>query len=176
MKQETMKVNIKKLHPCAVIPTYAHDTDAGMDLTAVSRTIDEYGNVFYGFGLAFEIPKGYVGLIFPRSSIYKSNLLLTNAVGVIDSGYRGEVSAKFAARDNVISYESFWCRLKQFFTGQPQDGSRNIGINTTSETYKIGERIAQMIIVPYPKVTFEEVDELSDSERGNNGYGSSGKK
>lgn len=174
--KKSLNVRIKKLHPNSVIPTYAHDTDAGMDLTAVSRTIDEYGNVFYGFGLAFEIPKGYVGLIFPRSSIYKSNLLLTNAVGVIDSGYRGEVSAKFAARDNVVSYESFWCRLKQFFTGQPQDDSRNIGVNTTSETYKIGERIAQMIIVPYPKVTFEEVDELSDSERGNNGYGSSGKK
>jgi dUTPase len=100
MKQKTMKVNIKKLHPDAVIPSYAHATDCGMDLTAVSKTFDEYGNVVYGFGLAFEIPEGYAGFIFPRSSNHKSELLLTNSVGVIDAGFRGEVTAKFASRIN----------------------------------------------------------------------------
>ncbi|WFE87246.1 hypothetical protein [Parabacteroides chongii] len=63
-----MKVNIKKLHKDAVMPSYAHDTDAGLDLTAVSKEIDNYGNVVYGTGLAIEIPQGYVGLVFPRSS------------------------------------------------------------------------------------------------------------
>jgi len=99
-----MKVKIKKLHPDAVIPKYAKEGDAGMDLTAVSREIDvNYMDgdnlITYGTGLAFEIPKGYVGLVFPRSSIYKKDLTLSNSVGVIDSGYRGEVKFKFRNND-----------------------------------------------------------------------------
>ena len=89
-----LKVKIKRLSDNAVIPTYAHATDAGMDLVATSKTIDEYGNVVYGTGIALEIPNGYVGLVFPRSSNSKKHLLLTNSVGVIDSGYRGEVTFK----------------------------------------------------------------------------------
>ena len=80
-----MKVKIKKLCENAVIPSYAKPGDAGMDLVATSRMFDKYGNVEYGTGLAMEIPEGYVGLIFPRSSISKKDLALTNAVGVIDS-------------------------------------------------------------------------------------------
>lgn len=80
-----MEVKIKKLNENAVIPTYAKDGDAGMDLTATSKSFDEYGNVVYGTGLAFEIPKGYVGLLFPRSSNAKTDLFLTNSVGVLDS-------------------------------------------------------------------------------------------
>lgn len=80
-----MKVKVKKMHENAVIPKYATSGSAGMDLTAVSRTIDEYGNLVYGIGLAFEIPKGYVGLIFPRSSVSKHPLSMKNCVGVIDS-------------------------------------------------------------------------------------------
>lgn len=80
-----MEVKIKKLNKNAVIPFYAKPGDAGMDLTATSKTFDDYGNVEYGTGLAIEIPKGHVGLIFPRSSICKQDLALTNAVGVIDS-------------------------------------------------------------------------------------------
>ena len=80
-----MKVKIKKIHPDAVIPKYAKAGDAGLDLTAVSMEIDEYGNICYGTGLAFEIPEGYVGLVFPRSSNCKKGLMLTNCVGVIDS-------------------------------------------------------------------------------------------
>ena len=80
-----MKVRIKKLNESAVIPKYAMHGDAGLDLTATSMYFDEYGNICYGTGLAFEIPQGYVGLIFPRSSICKKQLLLSNSVGVIDS-------------------------------------------------------------------------------------------
>ena len=80
-----MKVKIKKLCESAVIPTYAKPGDAGMDLGATSRIFDKYGNVEYGTGLAMEIPEGYVGLIFARSSIFKQDLSLSNAVGVIDS-------------------------------------------------------------------------------------------
>lgn len=156
-KQENLHVLIKKLHPDAVIPSYAHSTDCGLDLTAVSKTYDEYGNVVYGFGLAFEIPEGYAGFIFPRSSNHKSGLLLTNSVGVIDAGYRGEVTAKFASR-KFISYEGV---VKPTFY--------------VDDIYNIGDRVAQMVILPYPKVTFVETEELSDTERGTGGYGSTGK-
>lgn len=141
-----MKVKIKKLHPDAVIPKYAKPGDAGMDLTAVSVE-DEYynGNVVYNTGLAFEIPEGYVGLLFPRSSNSKKGLLLSNSVGVIDSGYRGEVSFKFKV------------------------------LNSSMGIYKVGERIGQILIVPYPQIEFEEVEELSETERGTGGYGSTGK-
>ena len=95
-----MKVKIKKIHKNAVIPTYAKDGDAGMDLTATSKSYDKHGNVVYGTGLAFEIPKGFVGLLFPRSSNAKKDLLLSNSVGVLDSGYRGEVMFKFKKQIN----------------------------------------------------------------------------
>lgn len=160
-----MRVKIKKKHPDAVIPKYAKVGDAGLDLTATSMYYDEYGNICYGTGLAFEIPEGYVGLIFPRSSICKEQLLLSNAVGVIDSGYRGEVSFKFKpsmALDNrqcvKADAEKMW----------------SIAVRQ-NDIYKVGDRIGQMIIMPYPSVEFEEVEELSETERGEGGYGSSGK-
>lgn len=151
-----MEVKIKKLHKDAVIPTYAKEGDAGMDLTAVSAETDKYGNVVYHFGLAFEIPKGYVGLIFPRSSICKKNLSLTNSVAVIDSGFRGEVTAKFKqANPFPISVKV----------------DRSILNNLE---YEVGDRVAQMIIMPYPKIEFKEVEELSETERGTGSYGSTG--
>lgn len=139
-----MQVNVKKLHPNAVIGSYAKPGDAGIDLTATSKSYDQYKNVVYGTGLAFEIPEGYVGLVFPRSSICKQDLILSNCVGVIDSGYRGEVMLKFKPTEN-------FARL-----------------------YEVGDRIGQIIIMPYPQITLNEVEELSETERGNGGYGSTG--
>lgn len=140
-----MKVKIKKLVENAVIPRYAKSGDAGLDLTATS--IEQKGDkVIYHCGLAFEIPQGYVGLLFPRSSNANKDLLLTNSVGVIDSGYRGEVTAVFQKT-----------RLLH------------------TDLYQVGERFAQLIILPYPQIEFEEVEELSTTERGANGYGSTGK-
>lgn len=139
---ETLNIKIKRLTPTAKLPTKAHATDAGYDLYAASAYYDN-GLICYGTGIAVEIPQGYVGLVFPRSSIANTHLTLSNSVGVIDSGYRGEIKAKF----------------------------RKDGTNW----YSIGDRIAQLIIIPYPEVTFEEVNELSNSDRGTGGYGSSGK-
>lgn len=88
-----MKINIKLLSDLAVLPTYAMEGDAGLDLTVTDISgVDPY-HVRYHFGIAVEIPPGYVGLLFPRSSIYKVGMQLSNSVGVIDSGYRGELSA-----------------------------------------------------------------------------------
>ena len=90
-----MRIRVKKLHQDAVIPRYAHFGDAAVDLVATRKWEDDHGNVCYGTGLAMEIPENHVGLLFPRSSVSKTNLRLANAVGVIDSGYRGEVMLKF---------------------------------------------------------------------------------
>jgi dUTP pyrophosphatase len=151
-----MKVKIKKLYGDSILPTKAHATDAGYDLYAHSKSYDDDGNVVYGSGVAMEIPRGYVGLVFPRSSNAKKDLLLSNSVGVIDSGYRGEVLFKFKP-SNVIE--------KPDLAYIPESISK----------YEICERIGQIIIMPYPDIEFVEVEELSDSERGDGGYGSSGK-
>ena len=90
-----MRIRIKKLDDKAVIPKYAHFGDAAVDLVAVRKWEDEHGNLCYGTGLAMEIPENHVGLLFPRSSVSKTNLRLCNSVGVIDSGYRGEIIFKF---------------------------------------------------------------------------------
>ena len=144
-KKKNLKVRIKKLVENAVIPHYAKSGDAGLDLT-VTKVKHKKGKVKYYSGLAFEIPQGYVGLLFPRSSNANKDLLMTNSVGVIDSGYRGEVTAVFQKTTLL----------------QP-------------EKYHIGDRFAQLIILPYPQIEFEEVEELSTTERGANGYGSTGK-
>lgn len=140
-----MNVKIKKLHPDAVIPKYSKAGDAGLDLTAISEDWNADDSIVtYDTGLAIEIPKGHVGLLFPRSSIYKTSLDLTNAVGVIDSGYRGSIMFKFRYVEEGMVYD-------------------------------VGDRVGQLIILPYPEIEFEEVEELSDSERGEGGYGSTGK-
>lgn len=151
-----MKVNVKKLDSNAVIPTYSRHGDAGMDITAISKSYDDHGNVVYGTGLAFEIPSGYVGLLFPRSSNTKKDLILGNSVGVVDSGYRGEVVFKFKALD----------------TKYLDDGRLTYTKKDFMTSYNVGDRIGQIIIMPYPQIEFVEVDELSSSDRGVGGFGS----
>jgi dUTP pyrophosphatase len=137
-------VKVKKLHENAVIPSYSKPGDAGMDLTITEIKENNFRQISYGFGIAIEIPFGYVGLVFPRSSVKNQDLLLSNCVGVIDSGYRGEIQSTFKKTD-------------------------------PSEKFcKVGERGAQIIILPYPQVFMVESDELSDTERGTGGFGSTG--
>lgn len=100
-----MIVKIKKTHENAVIPSYAKEGDAGLDLTIVSMEILDTEHIKYDFGLAFEIPIGYAGFIYPRSSCYKQKQLLSNCVGVIDSGYRGSVSAVMIGTNKEHSYK-----------------------------------------------------------------------
>jgi dUTP pyrophosphatase len=141
-----MKVKIKKIHPDAVIPSYAKTGDAGMDLVATSIINEEVFQITYGLGIALEIPEGFVGLVFPRSSIRKTDLSLTNCVGVIDSGYRGELQATFRKERGVASRK-----------------------------YEVGDRALQIMIIPHPTIEFNEVNELSNTERGDGGFGSTGK-
>ena len=174
-----MKVKIKKLCESAVIPTYAKPGDAGMDLVATSRIFDKYGNVEYGTGLAMAIPEGYVGLIFARSSIFKQDLSLSNAVGVIDSGYRGEVKFKFKP---TLSYMDFGTTEDIHGIGKESNTFDYVGIagdiqkdSIEASIYEVGDRVGQIIILPYPHIDFEEVDNLSNTERGTGGYDSTGK-
>ena len=141
-----MKIRFKKLSASAVVPTKAHESDAGFDLTCTRYEVTN-GELFtYHTDIAVEIPDGHVGLLFPRSSVFKQDLFLTNSVGVVDSGYRGEVMFKFKAVCQDVKHH-----------------------------YQVGDRIGQLIIIPYPYVEFVEADELSESERGEGGYGSSGR-
>ena len=149
-----MKVNIKKLNKNAVIPKYAKEGDAGLDLTAVSiNTVGTYpeGYVEYGTGLAVEIPEGYVGMVFPRSSVTKKALTLKNSCGIIDSGYRGEIMIRFMDHGDTEH-------------------------DTNENLYMEGDRIAQLIIMPIPYIDLVEVEELSETERADGGFGSSDNK
>lgn len=141
-----MILKIKKLNEDAKLPMRQKEEDAGLDFTATSCTYDNE-KIIYGTGISLEIPPGHVGLMFPRSSICKYDLSLTNSVGVIDSNYRGEIKFIFkTTRDSG-------CKL-------------NI--------YQVGDRIGQLIVIPYPTLEIVEVDELSNTERGDQGFGSSG--
>lgn len=139
-----MDVRFTLLSSAASVPAYAREGDAGMDISAISKTItDKY--IEYGTGLAVAIPEGYVGLIFPRSSISNKELLLSNSVGVIDSNYRGEV--KFRFKYNQTSPDNY---------------------------YAIGDRVGQLIIMPYPRINLVQVESLDETNRNTNGFGSSG--
>lgn len=150
-----VEVKFKKLNSSAVVPTKAHPGDAGFDLTCTSCTYDEYGNIVYGTGLAIELPENYVGLIFPRSSLSKYDLAQANSVSVIDSNYRGEMFVKFRPT----------LRFKQV-QGEVMEQAR---------IYEIGERMGQLIIMPYPEILFREVHELAPSDRGTSAFGGSGR-
>jgi dUTP pyrophosphatase len=175
-----MKLKIKKLDPLATIPSYAKGGDACFDLTAVSvSSANDY--IEYDTGLAVEIPEGYVGLIFPRSSVTNKDLMLKNSVGIIDSGFRGSIRFRFNVVRQSIRNEATEEDYQTYFTeNQITDPKqiqyiRNKGLSRYSpNSYNVGERIGQMMILPYPTVEFEEVDELSNTERGHGGYGSTG--
>ena len=141
-----MKIHFKKLNPEAQKPKFGKPGDAGADLVATSADMFK-GQMIYGTGLAVEIPEGMVGLVFPRSSVRNYNLSMSNSVGVIDSGYRGEIMITF----NITEKDKF------------------------PATYNIGDRIAQLVIMPVPLVQYTEVDELSETQRGEGGHGSTGK-
>lgn len=145
-----MKIKVKKLTPEAVVPTLGSKFAAGADLYSAEKgdvVIAPGETKFIGTGIAVEIPEGYVGLVYARSGLAcKRGLAPANKVGVIDSDYRGEIKVAL------------------------------LNHGKESQTLEKGERIAQMVVAPYLSVTYEETDELSDTERGEGGFGSTGRK
>lgn len=144
------KVNIKKLNPDAKIPTYGSDYSAGADLYAVTDqpiTINPHETVLIKTGLSMEIPEGYAGLIYARSGLAsKKGLAPANKVGVVDADYRGEV---------MVALHNH---------------------SESSATVETGERIAQLVIAPFLKAEFNLCDQLSETVRGEGGFGSTGRK
>ena len=144
------KVNIKKLNSQAVIPTYGSEFSAGADLYACiedSVTILPNETKLIKTGLSLEIPEGYAGLIYARSGLAsKKGLAPANKVGVVDADYRGEV---------MVALHNH---------------------STIAATIEAKERIAQLVITPFLKADFNEVTDLTDTERGSGGFGSTGSK
>lgn len=144
-----MRIKFAKTHPNAVIPTHAKSGDAGADMVAVEyKYVTDTDSPYheYNLGIAAEIPEGFVGLLFPRSSNTKKDLQLGNTVGVVDSGFRGTITARFkATRDNP-------------------------------KIYSVGDRVCQLVIVPCLDIEAVEVsqEELTTTERGSGAYGSTG--
>jgi dUTP pyrophosphatase len=146
--KKMLEVKVKLIHPDAELPKQAKPGDAGFDVKAVSKELiirENYSYIEYKTGLCFEIPEGYAGFMFERSSISKTNLILANCVGVIDSGFRGEVTFRFKLFGSMAG------------------------------TYDIGDRIGQLVIMPIPKVKYTQSDTLSETERGKGAYGHSGR-
>ena len=146
-----MQVKLKKLHPDAVLPSYAKPGDAGMDLRVVAITEEPY-YIQYHTGIAVELPEGYFGMLVPRSSNSKKDLLMANSPGTLDAGFRGEICFRFKKVRNISPF-----------------------VGGDYQVYNVGDACGQLIIMPYPQVQFVEVEELSETERGEGGFGSTGK-
>lgn len=204
-EMENVLVLFKKLNKNAVIPKYAKDGDAGMDLVATSVEYDKEIDAFvYHTGIAVEIPRGYYMQILPRSSNRKTDAYMTNHVGVIDSGYRGEILVTFKNRtstNSLVNNLAFSHLINSIVTPKESKNDKDETIQTYAcileyarnvvlsidatindeklydkiLPYQVGDRIAQAIVLPYPFVSFVEVAELSESERGEGGHGSTGK-
>lgn len=141
-----LHLRFKKLHPDAQKPRMATRGAAGFDLTCTEIEWDtEHKIAKHHTGIAIELPEGYVGLLFPRSSISKTNLRVANATGIIDSDYRGEISLVCDIEDKGF------------------------------HTYSTGDRIGQLVIMPIPEIYWHESEDLSPTERGSGGYGSTGR-
>ena len=197
--QAPLEIKLKKLDKNAVIPQYAHDGDVGMDLTAISVEYDrEHDMYIYHTGLAFETDKHYGIFLFPRSSNRKTDAYLCNHVGIADSAiYRGEIILCFKNRTSLevraeieksryfisrLSYEPFttssgnsvifnWSHVAK----DAENAGNWIYDNPMQYApYQVGERIAQMVVLPYPNVKISEREELSETERGSSGFGSTG--
>ena len=144
-----MVIKFKRLSEKAIAPVKAHGTDAGFDLTCsrITTELNECGQltIVYHTDIAVEIPEGYFAMLVSRSSIANKSIILTNGCGIIDSGYRGEVMAKMRSITDVVP-----------------------------AVFKEGERFAQLIILPLIDIQFEESETLSESDRGEEGYGSTG--
>ena len=144
---DNVRVPIKILSRDAQIPHMAYNGDAGVDLRSVERIVLEpQERAMVATGLAIALPEGYAGFVLPRSGLAaKHGISIVNAPGLIDSNYRGELKVILL---NTDPNESF--------------------------TIEIGDRIAQLIVMPVPTINFEQVKELTESQRGESGFGSSG--
>ena len=198
MENKEIEILVKKVHNDAKIPSYAHYGDVGMDITAVSVEYDEKNDMYiYHTGLTFESDFNVGQFIFLRSSNRKTECYLTNHVGIVDCAiYRGEVLVCLKNRTSIeqmaksIGFDAY---NKAFFDAIKQNedimtslliaqNAQNEAISMIKENakklqyapYQVGDKIAQMVIFNYPTVKIKEVETLSETVRGTNGFGSTG--
>lgn len=200
--EKEITVFVKKLNENAVIPTYAHEGDVGMDLTAIGVEYDEEKDMYiYHTGLSFESDFNIGDFIFVRSSNRKTDAYLCNHVGIVDSAiYRGEVMICMKNRDSLemvtevnairafMDGLSIMSRIDENFTlKQVTENAFDLykltkedylkkARNLEFAPYKVGDKIAQMVCLKYPTVKLVEKNELSETERGEGGFGSTDKK
>lgn len=155
-----MIIKVKKSNSTIPTPKYAIEGDAGLDLTVVQVLKSDYKSVIYDTGLSFEIRDGYIGFIYPRSSVRKYDLIMANSVGVVDSNYRGTVQVSF----------------KRTLSGSVKYLLNGIGFRFDLKEYELGDRVCQLIILPYPQIKLKVVEELTETKRGEGGHGSTGTK
>lgn len=186
-----LELKFRELDEKAVIPTYAHEGDIGMDLTATSVEYDKENDMYiYHTSLAIESEEHYGILLFPRSSNRRTDAYLCNHVGLVDSyTYRGEIILCFKNRDSfrqlaretqIVTFFNDIMLGKDIVAASFNASSefskviKNENLALEMAPYKVGDRIAQMVALPFPYMKLMEVGELSDTERGGNGFGSSG--
>ena len=161
LESDIMDIRVKIFkEPNAVLPKKRYSSDAGMDVTAISKQ-DLGDRIIYGTGLYFDLEPNTVMKIFPRSSIYKTNLQLTNSVGILDAGYTGELKFIFNKLPNKRTFRNLYGLKK-----------------SVDLSYNVGDRIGQIIIEPIHNINITEVsskEDLSDTDRGTGGFGSTGK-
>ena len=144
-----MEIEVLRLSPVATLPVYAHEGDAGCDLIAAEEAVlaPAGGRALVGTGIAIAVPEGHGAFVLPRSGLStKHGVTCINAPGLIDAGYRGEVRVSLINHDPTYEYH-----------------------------VKIGDRIAQLVVLPVPSLTFRVVDQLSPATRGADGFGSTGR-
>lgn len=193
-----LDIKFKKIHEDAVIPFYAHDGDVGMDMTAISVEYDEKNDLYiYHTGLAFESPYNYGQFLFPRSSNRKTDAYLCNSVGIADSAiYRGEILFCYKNRESIESIaerEAIKEMMEYLTCTNVEHDYIGSWLHTATEKYnfkkqeiyqrakklefapyEVGDRIGQMVFMNYPHVKLTQQNELSETERGANGFGSTG--
>jgi dUTP pyrophosphatase len=161
-----MKMKIKKLSPEAVLPARAKEGDAGYDVIAIADGVWSKDKTYieYSTGLSVELPIGYHVELFPRSSISKTDLLLANSIGLVDNGYRGELLLRF----------KYVHRHTDLPTGEIPMSAAIDHVMAEPILYKKGDKIGQIVVRKTYELPVEEVSELSDSDRGTGGFGSTG--
>lgn len=199
-KDKSINIKLKKIDERAVIPSYAHDGDVGMDLTAISVEYDKELDMYvYHTGLSIETDKHYGILIFPRSSNRKTDAYICNHVPVIDSAiYRGEIIICFKNRDSLrqlalearaFEFMNSMCGIPTKANGfkiekRSSDEAMKLAVNAWNDVmenpmdfapYEVGDRICQMVVISYLEVNITEVNKLSETKRGNKGFGSTGR-
>jgi dUTP pyrophosphatase len=158
-------VMVKKLDPEAVVPARAKEGDAGYDLVAIDDgVVDKDGFLQYRTGLAIQPPRGYHSEVFPRSSISKYDLILANSIGLVDSGYRGEILVRFKIILRAREQNEYPLPVA-VFAQYPEYSIRS---------YKKGDKIAQLVFRRTHEMQLVEVEELGETQRGGGGFGSSG--